>query len=107
MSQHRNRLNREKRGRNRLLYVVTKISTQCKEVMLRHNFLGRDRMSKLNTEESCRNMKIGSRQQILTRSRSHVATSEQSCNKKSNSVVTDFLGRDINADNTRQCCNIT
>ena len=33
MSQHKNKLNRKKRGRDRLLYVTTKVSTQCKEVM--------------------------------------------------------------------------
>ena len=59
MSQHRNKLNRQKRGRDRLLYVTIKISIQCKEVLSRHNKLGRDRMSKLNTEESCCDMKIG------------------------------------------------
>ena len=61
MSQHRNRLNREKRGCDRLLYVMTKISTQCKEVLSQHNKLGRDRTSKLNIEESCRDMKTGLR----------------------------------------------
>ena len=78
MSQHKNKLNREKRGCDRLLYVATKISTQCKEVLSRHNKLGHDRMRKLKTEESCRDRKTGSRQQILTTPRSHVATSEQS-----------------------------
>ena len=87
MSQHINKLNREKRGHDRLLYVVTKVSTQCKEVMSRHNKLGCDRTSKLNTEESCRDMKTGLRKQILTTLRNHVATSEQSCNKKSSSVA--------------------
>ena len=61
MSQHRNKLNREKRGCNRLLNVVTKVSTQCKKVLSRHNKLGCDRTSKLNTEESYRDMKTGSR----------------------------------------------
>ena len=61
MSKHRNKLNREKRGRDRLLYVATNVSTQCKEVLLRHKKMGRDRTSKLNTEESCRDMKTGSR----------------------------------------------
>ena len=61
MSQHINKLNREKRGRDRLLYVAINISTQCKEVLSRHSKLGRDRMSKLKTEESCRDMKSGSR----------------------------------------------
>ena len=93
MSQHRNKPNKEKRGRDRLLYVATKVSTQCKEVLSRHNKLGHDRTSKLNTEESCRDMKTGSRQQILRTPRSHVATSEQSCNKKS-SIVAISLYRD-------------
>ena len=57
MSQH-NKMNREKRGRDRLLYVATKISTQCKEVLSRHNKLGHDRTSKLNTKQSCRDSKI-------------------------------------------------
>ena len=61
MSQHKNKLNKEKRGLDRLLYVTTKISTQCKEVLLRHNKLGHDKTSKLNTEESYRDMKTGSR----------------------------------------------
>ena len=61
MSQHRNKLNKEKRDRDILLYVATKVSTQCKEVMSQHNKLGRDRTSKLNTEESCRDMKTRSR----------------------------------------------
>ena len=61
MSQHRNKLNREKRGRDRLFQVATKVSTQCKEVLSRHNKLGRDITIKLNTEESCHNMKTGSR----------------------------------------------
>ena len=76
MSQHRNKLNREKRGRDRLLYVMKKILTQCKEVLSRHNKLGRDIMSKLNIEESCCDMKTRSRQQILTTPSGHVATSE-------------------------------
>ena len=75
MLQHKNRLNREKQGHDRLLYGATKISTQCKEALSRHNFLGCDKMGKLNTEESCRDMKIRSRQQILKTPRSHVATS--------------------------------
>ena len=49
MSQHKNKLNREKRGRDRLLYVGIKNSTQCKEVLSRHNKLGRDKTSKMNT----------------------------------------------------------
>ena len=57
MSQHKNKMNREKLGHDRLLYVATKISTQCKEVLSRHNKLGRDRTSKLNTDESCRDSK--------------------------------------------------
>ena len=61
MSQHKNKLNREKRGRAKPLYVVTKNSTQCKEVLSRHNKLGRDRTSKLNTEESYCDRKTGSR----------------------------------------------
>ena len=81
MSQHIDKLNREKQGRDRLFYVATKISTQCKEVLSRQNKLGHDRMIKLNTEKSYRNMKTESRQQILTMPRSHVATSKQSCNK--------------------------
>ena len=60
MSQHKNKLNREKRGRDRLLYVVTKISTQGKEVLSRHNKLGHERMSKLNIEEPCLDMKTRS-----------------------------------------------
>ena len=75
MSQHRNKVNKEKRGHNILLYVATKVSTQCKEVLSLHNKLGRDVTSKLNIEESCRDMKTGSRQQILTTPRSHVTTS--------------------------------
>ena len=63
MSQHGNELNREKQGRNRLLYVATKVSTQRKEVLSGHNKLSHDRTSKLNIEESCRDMKNGSRQQ--------------------------------------------
>ena len=63
MSQHINNLNREKQGRDKLFYVVTKISTQCKEVMSRQNKLGHDRMSKLNTKVFYLDMKIGSRQQ--------------------------------------------
>ena len=105
MSQHRNKLNREKRGRNRLLYVATKISTQCKEVLPRHNKLGRDRMSKMNTEESYRDMKTRLRQQILTTPRIHVTTSEHNCNKKSSSVATSLYRDrlfDRNADNTKQ-----
>ena len=57
MSQHKNKFNREKRGRDRLLYITTKVSKQCKEVLSRHNKQGRDRTSKLNTEESCRDNK--------------------------------------------------
>ena len=57
MSQHRNKLNREKRGRDSHLYVAIKVSTQCKEVLSRYNKLGCDKTSKLNTEESCRDMK--------------------------------------------------
>ena len=75
MLQHRNKVKREKRGHNILLYVATKVSTQCKEVLSRHNRLGHDVTSKLNTEESCRDLKTGSRQQILTTPRSHVTTS--------------------------------
>ena len=90
MSQHKNKINREKRGCYRLLYVATKISTQYKEVMSRHKKLGRDRTSKLNTEESYHNMKTGSRQQILTTPRIHVATLELSYKKKSSSVATSL-----------------
>ena len=90
MSQHRNKLNREKRGLDRLLYVATKISTQFEEVLSQHKKMGRDITIKLNTEESCRDMKTGSRQQILTTPRSQVATSKQSCNKKSSSVATSL-----------------
>ena len=61
MSKHKNKLKREKRGRNRLLYVATKVLTQCEEVLLRHYKLGRDITIKLNTEESCRDRKTGSR----------------------------------------------
>ena len=53
MSQHRTKLNREKRGRDRIFYVTIKNSTQCKEVR-------RDITSKLNIEESCRDMKTRS-----------------------------------------------
>ena len=59
MSQHKNKLNIQKRGHERLFYVATNISIQCKKVMSRHNKLGRDRTIKLNTEESCRDRKIG------------------------------------------------
>ena len=75
MLQHKNKLNREKRGRDILLYIATKISTQCKEVLSQHNKLGHDRTSKVNTEESFRDIKTRSRQQILTTPRSHVVTS--------------------------------
>ena len=58
MSQHRNEMNS---GHDRILYVATKVPTQCKEVLSRHNKLSRDKTSKLNTEETCRDMKNGSR----------------------------------------------
>ena len=60
MSQHRNKMNRDKRSHDRLLYVATKVSTQCKQVLSRHNKMGRDKMSKLNIEESYHDMKTGS-----------------------------------------------
>ena len=75
MSQHRNKLNREKQGRDRLFSVTIKISAQCKEVLSRHNKLGHDITIKLNTKESYRDRKIGSRQKIFTTPRSHVAIS--------------------------------
>ena len=62
MSQHKNKLNKEKRGHDKIFQDTTKVLTQCKEVLSRHNKLGRDRMIKLNIEESYRDMKNGSQQ---------------------------------------------
>ena len=42
MSRHRDQLNTNKQGRNRIFYVATKIPTQGREVLSRHNKLGRD-----------------------------------------------------------------
>ena len=90
MSQHKNKLNREKQARVRLFYVATKVPTQCKEVLSRQNKPSCDRTSKLNAKESCRDMKNGPRHQILTSPRSYVATSEQRYNKKSSSMETSL-----------------
>ena len=39
-SQHRNKLKTYKQGRDRLFHVVTKIPTQAREVLSRHNRTG-------------------------------------------------------------------
>ena len=39
---HRNKLNREKHGHDRLFYVAIKIPTRYRKVLSRHNKLGRD-----------------------------------------------------------------
>ena len=41
-SQHKNKLNTDKQGHDRLFYVTTKIPTKGREVLSRHNKLGRD-----------------------------------------------------------------
>ena len=41
-SQHRNKLNTDKQGHDILIYVMTKIPTQGREVLSLHNKLGRD-----------------------------------------------------------------
>ena len=50
MSQHKNKLNREKRGHDTTSRLRQRFQHKCKEVLSRHNKLGRDKMSKLNTE---------------------------------------------------------
>ena len=63
MSQHRNELNREKRGRDRILYVATKVSTQCKEVLSRHeNWVAIGNID--NTKKSCRNIRTKLQQEV-------------------------------------------
>ena len=42
MSQHKDKLNIDKQGRDRLFYVATKIPTQGREVLSRHNKLSRN-----------------------------------------------------------------
>ena len=51
MSQHRNKLNREKRGRDKTSRSRQRFQHKCKEVMSQHNNLGRDSTSKLKKEE--------------------------------------------------------
>ena len=58
-SRHRNKLNREKRGRDTTPKSRQKSQHKFKEVMSRHNKLGRDSTSQLNTEKSCRYMENG------------------------------------------------
>ena len=41
-SRHKDKLNIDKQGRDRLFYVATKILTQGREVLSQHNKLGRD-----------------------------------------------------------------
>ena len=60
-SQHRNKLNKEKRGCDTTPKWRQKSQHKCKEVMSRHNKLGRDSTSHLHTEKSCRDRENGSR----------------------------------------------
>ena len=60
-SQHRNKLNREKRGRDTTSKLRQRFQQKCKEVMSQHNKLGRNSTSQLNKEKSYRDRKYGSR----------------------------------------------
>ena len=60
-SRHKNKLNREKRGRDITLNSRQKSQHKCKEVMSRNNKLGRESTSQLNIKMSCRDRENGSR----------------------------------------------
>ena len=60
-SRHRNKMNREKRGRDTTSKSRQKFQHKCKEVISRHNKLGRDNTSQLDIEKSCRNRENGLR----------------------------------------------
>ena len=60
-SQHRNELNKEKRGRDTTSKSRQKLQQKCKAVMSRHKKLGRESKSLLNRENSCHDRENGSR----------------------------------------------
>ena len=84
-SRHRNKLNTDKQGYDRIFYVVTMIPTQGREVLSRHDKLGRDR-------------KYLQHQETMSQHRNEVIKINQ-VKWRQDSIATEFPGHDINADN--------
>ena len=62
-SQHRDKLNIDKQGHERIFYVVTKIPTQGREVLSRHkNWVATENIDK--TKRLCRKIKMKLQQEI-------------------------------------------
>ena len=62
-SRHRNKVNTEKQGRDKLFYVGTKISTQGREVLSRHkNLVAKENI--YNSKRLCRNIIMKLQQEI-------------------------------------------
>ena len=76
---HRNKLNTNKQGRNRLFHVATKIPTQGREVLSRHNRSG------------SRHNKSGSRHKDEFKAKSLVAIEETCSQQQTSTTPIDYV----------------